>query len=68
MLRAFSGPIPDARFCPTGGVTLTNAPTYLALPNVVCVGGTWMLKPEHIESGNWAAITELASAAAALRP
>lgn len=41
-LKAFSGPFPQMRFCPTGGITLEKAPEYLALPNVVCVGGSWM--------------------------
>lgn len=42
-LKSLGGPLPQARFCPTGGISLASAPTYLALPNVACVGGTWML-------------------------
>jgi 2-dehydro-3-deoxyphosphogluconate aldolase/(4S)-4-hydroxy-2-oxoglutarate aldolase len=67
MLRAFAGPIPDAKFCPTGGVTPDNAKNYLALSNVVCVGGTWMVKAADLEAGNWSAVTELAKVAASLR-
>jgi 2-dehydro-3-deoxyphosphogluconate aldolase/(4S)-4-hydroxy-2-oxoglutarate aldolase len=67
MLRAFSGPIPDVKFCPTGGVTPENAKNYLALPNVVCVGGTWMVKAADLDAGNWSAITELAKTASGLR-
>ena len=58
-LKAFAGPFPQMRFCPTGGITVNNAPDYLALPNVVCVGGSWMAKP-----GDWGAVEALARAAA----
>src|SRR3954452_4236301 len=44
-LKAFAGPFPQIRFCPTGGITPENAPEYLAQPNVACVGGSWMAKP-----------------------
>jgi 2-dehydro-3-deoxyphosphogluconate aldolase/(4S)-4-hydroxy-2-oxoglutarate aldolase len=67
MLRAFSGPLADAKFCPTGGVTPENAPSYLALPNVVCVGGTWMVRSADVEAGNWTEVTALAATAAGLR-
>ncbi len=67
-LKAFGGPLPQIRFCPTGGVTPESAPSYLALPNVMCVGGTWLAKPADIAAENWNAITERARAAAALRP
>lgn len=67
MLKAFSGPFATARFCPTGGVTTANAPAYLSLPNVLCVGGSWIATPEQIAAGDWAGITERARAAAALR-
>ena len=60
-LKAFAGPFPQMRFCPTGGIDVAKAPEYLALPNVVCVGGSWMAKP-----GDWDAVEALASAAASL--
>ena len=60
-LKAFAGPFPQMRFCPTGGVIVENAPDYLAQPNVVCVGGSWMAKP-----GNWDAVETGARQAAAL--
>ncbi len=55
-LKAFQGPFPNCRFCPTGGVTLENAPRYLALQNVLCVGGTWIAPRELVRAGDWAAI------------
>jgi 2-dehydro-3-deoxyphosphogluconate aldolase/(4S)-4-hydroxy-2-oxoglutarate aldolase len=67
LLKALGGPFPDALFCPTGGITAQTAPSFLALPNVACVGGSWLAPPELIKAGNWAAITELAQAAASLR-
>ena len=66
MLKAWSGPFGDVRFCPTGGVTLGNAKELLALPNVVCVGGSWLVPNEAIAQGDWARITELAREAAGL--
>jgi 2-dehydro-3-deoxyphosphogluconate aldolase / (4S)-4-hydroxy-2-oxoglutarate aldolase len=66
-LRALAGPFPDVRFCPTGGINLERAPAYLALPNVACVGGSWMLPRDAVRSGHWATVTRLARAAAALR-
>jgi 2-dehydro-3-deoxyphosphogluconate aldolase/(4S)-4-hydroxy-2-oxoglutarate aldolase len=66
-LRALAGPFPDVRFCPTGGIDLERAPAYLALPNVACVGGSWMLPRDAVRSGDWATVTRLARAAAALR-
>ncbi|MET7457367.1 bifunctional 4-hydroxy-2-oxoglutarate aldolase/2-dehydro-3-deoxy-phosphogluconate aldolase [Streptomyces sp. NPDC005574] len=65
-LRSLSGPLPQARFCPTGGIGPGNAPDYLALPNVGCVGGTWMLPDDAIAAGDWARVERLARAAAAL--
>lgn len=65
-LKSFGGPLPDARFCPTGGVTPELAPAYLALPNVVAVGGTWIAPASLIETGDWAAIEANARRAAAL--
>jgi len=60
MLKAWSGPFFDVRFCPTGGVTLQNAPDLLALPNVLCVGGSWLVPADALVQGDWARITELA--------
>jgi len=57
------GPFADIRFCPTGGITAKTAPDYLALPNVICVGGGWVAPTDAIASGDWARITELARAA-----
>jgi len=65
-LRSVAGPVPTARFCPTGGITPASAPDYLALPNVGCVGGSWLTPPDLVASGDWAAITALAAQAAAL--
>ncbi|MDA2804118.1 bifunctional 4-hydroxy-2-oxoglutarate aldolase/2-dehydro-3-deoxy-phosphogluconate aldolase [Nocardiopsis suaedae] len=66
-LKALSGPLPQVRFCPTGGVTPASAPEYLALPNVGCVGGTWLTPREAVEAGDWDRIESLAREAAALR-
>jgi 2-dehydro-3-deoxyphosphogluconate aldolase / (4S)-4-hydroxy-2-oxoglutarate aldolase len=66
-LKAFAGPFPSARFCPTGGVSFENAPRYLALPNVVGIGGSWLTPPAAVAAGDWTAIEKLASAAANLR-
>jgi 2-dehydro-3-deoxyphosphogluconate aldolase/(4S)-4-hydroxy-2-oxoglutarate aldolase len=65
-VKAFAGPFAQVRFCPTGGVTPDNARDYLALKNVACVGGTWLAPKHLVDSQDWTAITELASAAAAL--
>lgn len=67
MLKAFSGPFGAVKFCPTGGVTPENARDYLALPNILCVGGSWIAPPDLIAAGAWAEITARAKAAAALR-
>jgi 2-dehydro-3-deoxyphosphogluconate aldolase/(4S)-4-hydroxy-2-oxoglutarate aldolase len=67
-LRAVASPVPAARFCPTGGITLASAPDYLALPNVGCVGGSWLTPPDVVRRGDWAAITALAAQAAGLGP
>ena len=67
MLKAWSGPFFDVKFCPTGGVTLQNAPDFLALPNVVCVGGSWLVPVDALAQGDWARITQLAADTAALR-
>jgi len=66
-LKALAGPFPHARFCPTGGIDAASAPAYLALPNVVCVGGSWIAPRAAIDAGDFAAIERLARAAAALR-
>jgi 2-dehydro-3-deoxyphosphogluconate aldolase/(4S)-4-hydroxy-2-oxoglutarate aldolase len=66
LLKAWSGPFADIKFCPTGGVSLENAPTLLALPNVVVVGGSWLTPADVMARGDWAQITKLASEAAAL--
>lgn len=59
-LTAVGAPIPQARFCPTGGVTLASAPDYLSLPNVSCVGGSWLTPRRAVEANDWYQITELA--------
>ncbi len=66
-LKGWGAPLPEARFCPTGGIGPSNAAEYLALPNVLCVGGSWVVPGEAIAAGNWERLTELAQAAAALR-
>ena len=66
-LKGFGGPLPMARFCPTGGIDAAKAPTYLALPNVACVGGSWMLPADAVKAGDWARIGALASEAASLK-
>lgn len=66
-LRSLAGPLPQARFCPTGGVSLASAPSYLALPNVGCVGGTWMLPADALAARDWARVETLAREAAGLR-
>jgi 2-dehydro-3-deoxyphosphogluconate aldolase/(4S)-4-hydroxy-2-oxoglutarate aldolase len=58
-LRALAGPFPDARFCPTGGIGEANAAAWLAEPNVVAVGGSWLCSAVDIRSGNWAGITAM---------
>ncbi|WP_413789113.1 bifunctional 4-hydroxy-2-oxoglutarate aldolase/2-dehydro-3-deoxy-phosphogluconate aldolase [Rhodopila sp.] len=66
-LAAVAAPLPGLSFCPTGGINLESAPRYLALPNVICVGGSWMVGRAAVEAGDWAAITTAATAAARLR-
>jgi 2-dehydro-3-deoxyphosphogluconate aldolase / (4S)-4-hydroxy-2-oxoglutarate aldolase len=66
MLNALNGPFPDTVFCPTGGVTIETAPDFLALPNVACVGGSWLTPPAAMAANDWDTITALASQAAAL--
>jgi len=66
-LKSIGSPIPQAKFCPTGGISLKNAKDYLALPNILCVGGSWVAPKDAMARGDWAAITALAAEAAALR-
>ncbi|MFI6652650.1 bifunctional 4-hydroxy-2-oxoglutarate aldolase/2-dehydro-3-deoxy-phosphogluconate aldolase [Streptomyces sp. NPDC050529] len=66
-LKALSAPLPQARFCPTGGISLASAPSYLALPNVGCVGGSWMVPGDAVAARDWSRVERLAAEAAALR-
>lgn len=66
MLKALGGPFFDVKFCPTGGLTAANAGEFLALPNVVCVGGSWLTPADAVASGDWDRITQLARAASRL--
>ncbi len=66
-LKAAGGPLPGLFFCPTGSITLEKAPSYLALPNVPCLGGSWVAPDDAIAAGDYARITALAAEAAALR-
>jgi len=66
-LKGFGGPLPMARFCPTGGIDAAKAPAYLALANVACVGGSWMVPTDAVKAGDWARIGALAGEAAALK-
>ena len=67
MLKAWGGPFIDVRFCPTGGVTQANAAEFLALPNVACVGGSWLTPADALAAGDWARITALAREASTLQ-
>jgi 2-dehydro-3-deoxyphosphogluconate aldolase/(4S)-4-hydroxy-2-oxoglutarate aldolase len=67
LLAAWASPLPQIRFCPTGGISLANAPEFLALPNVACVGGSWLTPKDAVAKGDWNRITELARAASQLR-
>lgn len=66
-LKSIGGPLPDLRFCPTGGIDIALAPSYLALSNVVCVGGSWVVPKDAVASGDWGRIRTLAEQARALR-
>ncbi len=66
MLKAWGGPFGDVQFCPTGGVSAANAADFLSLPNVACVGGSWLTPAEALVRGNWAQITALAFQASRL--
>ena len=65
VLKAMAGPFSDVKFCPTGGIGLHNVLAYLALPNVLCVGGSWIAQPKLIQAKNWAEIEKLAREAVA---
>lgn len=67
LLKALAGPFPDVKFCPTGGITPENAPQFLALPNVVVCGGSWLTPADAVAAKDWARITTLAKEAGALR-
>ncbi|ROO89226.1 2-dehydro-3-deoxyphosphogluconate aldolase/(4S)-4-hydroxy-2-oxoglutarate aldolase [Actinocorallia herbida] len=66
-LKGLHGPLPDITFCPTGGISPANAPEFLALPNVACVGGSWLTPADAIAQGDWVRVEKLAAEAAALR-
>ncbi|MGJ8628654.1 MAG: bifunctional 4-hydroxy-2-oxoglutarate aldolase/2-dehydro-3-deoxy-phosphogluconate aldolase [Sulfitobacter sp.] len=66
LLKSLSSPLPQISFCPTGGVSMTNARSYLSLSNVACAGGSWVAPDALVKAGDWAAITELARAASQL--
>ena len=66
-LKSIGSPIPQVKFCPTGGISLKIAPDYLALKNILCVGGSWVAPKDAMLRGDWAAITTLAAEACALR-
>ncbi|WP_369824761.1 bifunctional 4-hydroxy-2-oxoglutarate aldolase/2-dehydro-3-deoxy-phosphogluconate aldolase [Phaeobacter sp. 22II1-1F12B] len=65
-LKAIGAPLPQISFCPTGGVSLSNAPSYLGLSNVVCAGGSWVAPGDAVEAGDWARIETLAKEASTL--
>ncbi|MFE5240014.1 MULTISPECIES: bifunctional 4-hydroxy-2-oxoglutarate aldolase/2-dehydro-3-deoxy-phosphogluconate aldolase [unclassified Streptomyces] len=65
-LKALASPLPQARFCPTGGISLASAPSYLALPNVGCVGGSWMVPGDAVAAKDWARVERLAAEASGL--
>ncbi len=64
-IKSIGGPFPDIRFCPTGGININNVRDYLALPNVVCCGGSWLVSNTIVENKNWSEITNLANQALA---
>lgn len=66
-MRAIAGPVPDVKFCPTGGVAAETAGAYLALPNVACVGGSWLTPTALVAARDWQTIQQLASSASSLR-
>ncbi|SFQ43009.1 bifunctional 4-hydroxy-2-oxoglutarate aldolase/2-dehydro-3-deoxy-phosphogluconate aldolase [Amycolatopsis rubida] len=66
-LKSIAGPLPQLQFCPTGGITASSAPSYLALPNVGCIGGSWLTPAKLLAAKDFAAVEKLAAEAAALR-
>lgn len=68
LLKGFAGPFGDVKFCPTGGVTVDNAPQFLALPNVAVCGGTWLTPADAVAAKDWTRITRLAQEASAIKP
>lgn len=66
MIKSLGSPLPRARFCPTGGISLKTAPDYLAQKNVFCVGGSWLTPKDVVAAGNWSEITRLAKEASSL--
>jgi 2-dehydro-3-deoxyphosphogluconate aldolase/(4S)-4-hydroxy-2-oxoglutarate aldolase len=67
LLKALGAPFPDVVFCPTGGIDRRSAPDYLALPNVACVGGSWVAPADRVQAGDWSAVESLAREARAMR-
>ena len=65
-LRGLASPLPAVRFCPTGGIDMRNAPAYLSLPNVICIGGSWLAPKDAVAAGDWSRIETLARHAAGL--
>ncbi|MEV0595862.1 bifunctional 4-hydroxy-2-oxoglutarate aldolase/2-dehydro-3-deoxy-phosphogluconate aldolase [Nonomuraea cavernae] len=65
-LKSLAGPLPDVRFCPTGGIRASSVPGYLALPNVGCVGGSWLTPADALAAGDWGRVEKLAADAAVL--
>ena len=66
-LKSLAAPLADLRFCPTGGIDAEKAKAYLALPNVVCVGGSWITPATALKAGDWATVTRLSLEASKLR-
>ena len=66
VLKAYASPLPDITFCPTGGIDMAKAAEYLALPNVICVGGSWVMPADAISAGDWKRIEQLAREASQL--
>jgi len=66
LIGAWASPLPQVQFCPTGGISLSTAADFLALPNVLCVGGSWLTPPDKLKAGDWAAIELLAREATSL--
>jgi len=67
LIGAWASPLPQVKFCPTGGISLSTASDFLALPNVLCVGGSWLTPADKLKAGDWAAIELLAREAASLK-